>query len=163
MPKSTIEIVHDDLIEQFKQIAAPAYRNTVAEVEKIVREVDDVTNFPSIAVVPLGEKITSADTEQLQFKSVVEFLVIGYVQSQIDAARGGLLTDAMESLVHDCKRVLADLVNLGFLNSKGYYVSFADAHGGVRVTRFFDISQTKGFFTIDFPAVVHSTDKRFYV
>jgi hypothetical protein len=153
---SRVEEIIDDVITQIKTITeGSTYRNTPAFVGKVARESLKRTQFPQIYVGIANSTVKPEDDVATVFREEMIVYIVGYVKSQTDGNHAGNLTDLMESLIHDIKKVLLNNIT-GNINTERW---FNDIHNyPITIERSIDVEQSFGEFAITFRAVSYAMD-----
>lgn len=153
---SNTELITNDIITRLNTITtANGYRNDVAFVSKASVSAMSETSFPILYVYPLESKIEAENTASTAYTEKTKFCIEGYVKTNLDAQKAGNLSDAMESLIHDVKKLLASMPNY-YINTHYWWIDiFAD---GFEIARMVDFDKMMGGFQIIFTCGSYAND-----
>ena len=153
---SNTELITNDIITRLNTITtANGYRNDVAFVSKVSVSAMNEIKFPQLFVYPLDSKITAEDSASTSYQEKTKFCIEGYVKPELDTQKAGNLSDAMESLIHDVKKLLSTLPNY-YLNTHYWWV---DIYGeGFEIDREVDMVKNMGGFQLRFTCGSYAND-----
>jgi hypothetical protein len=153
---SNTELITNDIIARLRTIStANGYRNNVAFVSKVSTSSFSETEFPQLFLYPLDSKITAEDGASTSYLEKTRFCIEGYVKTELDTQQAGNLGDAMESLIHDVKKLLSTLPTY-FINNHYWWVAVHD--DGFEIDRAIDFKQMQGAFQIRIMVGSYSND-----
>ncbi len=153
---SNTELITNDIITRLNTITtANGYRNDVAFVSKVSVSAMSETSFPQLFVYRLDSKIEAENTASTAYTEKTKFCIEGYVKTNLDAQQAGNLGDAMESLIHDVKKLLSSLPTY-FINTHYWWIDvYSD---GFEVDRMSDMRSMMGGFQIRFTCGSYAND-----
>ena len=153
---SNTELITNDIITRLNTITtANGYRNDVAFVSKISKALYSESEFPQLFVFPLDSKIIAEDMASTAYCDKTVFCIEGYVKTDLDTQQAGNLSDAMESLIHDVKKLLSNLPTY-YINTHYWWVDVHD--GGIEIDRQIDMAQMMGGFQIRYTVGSYAND-----
>lgn len=153
---SNTELIVNDIITRLRTISvANGYRNTPAFVSKVSSALFNEIEFPQLFVYPLDGKITAENTASTSYLELTKFCIEGYVKTELDTQQAGNLSDAMESLIHDVKKLLSTLPTY-YINTHYWWVAVHE--DGFEIDRSIDMKQTMGGFQIRFTVGSYAND-----
>lgn len=153
---SRTEEILDDVITYLKNISeGSTYRNTPAFVGKVARVDISRVSKPQLYVGIVSSSISPEDQSSTSFVEQHQVYIVGYVKGGTDALHAGNLTDALESMIHDCTKALL-LNTTTNINTERWFIDMYNQP--MTIERVIDIEQNIGEFTILFRAIARAMD-----
>lgn len=160
--KSKAEAVRDVIIAECEAITeANEYRQTIKKVGNAVLFVDDVRTFPSIAVMLGTEQLAVGDDAGSLFDSLVDVHIYGYVKAPT-SEDGSKLTDALEAMRHDLKRLVGRFYEEHVVpntDDKDAWTIQREQNPIVDVV--FQMDKANGYVYVTFKIVIYNQDTTF--
>jgi hypothetical protein len=158
---SRIEQLRDEIVSEFGDIKiVSGFRNDVKSVFILPMEIEKVTAFPALAVVIGKEEIEPKDQRWSVFDSFVRISVYGYVSTSTELPEEGAVAIGAESLIHDIKRVIADIMTKRVNDAENRWV--VNPHRSpIEVFRVYDSSLNKAVVVVRFEVEVLSEGGEF--
>jgi len=123
------------------------YSSTIVKVHNKIPELAELSpsEFPSLAVAPLTEKVTKYDSLR---EHTWNLMLIGYLRTSQDTNKDGLLTVEAEKIYDDIQLLFDANPDLGIED-----VVDAEVIG---IAPYLDDNDTQGFFTIDIQIIYNT-------
>lgn len=153
---SNVELITNDIITKMQTITtANGYRNDVANVSKVSVRMWSETKYPQLYVFVLDSKIKAEDMASTVYEEKVTIAIEGYVETSLDSQKAGNLTDAIESLLHDVKKVISGMPTYQI---NGHYWWIDIHESGIEIDRAPYMDQNKGGFQVRFVVGSYAND-----